>query len=148
MFVAIQKNKIGEHLEEVTNEGITSTIVVPEYSDHKAIIAETKEELEQNSFIAYDRIEEYDFAVMYNGVIYVSEEELIEAKQQYVRQIRNGYLTKYVDPVVSNPLRWNDMSKEEQQTYADYRTYLLTYTDTESWYEQLPLTYDAWIESK
>lgn len=148
MFVAIQKNKIGEHLEEVTNEGITSTIVVPEYNDHKAIIAETKEELEQNSFIAYDRIEEYDFAVMYNGVIYVSEEELIEAKQQYVRQIRNDYLTKYVDPVVSNPLRWNDMSKEEQQTYADYRTYLLAYTDTESWYEQLPLTYDAWIESK
>lgn len=68
----------------------------------------------------------------------------IEYKQNRVREIRNSYLELYVDPVVSNPLRWADMSEEERQQYADYRRYLLNYTSGEDWWEANPKTFDEW----
>ena len=70
----------------------------------------------------------------------------IEYKQNRVREIRNSYLEQYVDPVVSNPLRWADMSEEEKQKYADYRRYLLDYTTGENWWESNPKTFDEWSE--
>ena len=71
-------------------------------------------------------------------------EETIEEKQEFVRAIRNQYLVEYVDGVVSNPLRWADLSKEEQQIYANYRRYLLDYTKNKGWYESLPKTLEEW----
>lgn len=143
MFVAIQKIKTGVDLPERDSEGNIINIA-PEYKDHKAFIASTKEELENNEFIEYERIEEYEFAEMYNGVIYVSKDELIEVKKAHVRSIRDSYLVKYVDSVVSNPLRWADMSDEEKKVYTDYRRYLLDYTTQENWYESNPLTLEDW----
>lgn len=70
----------------------------------------------------------------------------IEYKQNRVREIRNSYLEQYVDPVVSNPLRWADMSEEEKQKYADYRRYLLDFTTGEDWWENNPKTFDEWSE--
>lgn len=70
----------------------------------------------------------------------------IEYKQNRVREIRNSYLEQYVDPVVSNPLRWTDMSEEEKQKYADYRRYLLDYTQGENWWESNPKTFEQWSE--
>lgn len=143
MFVAIQKQKTGVDLPEKDSEGNIINIT-PEYKEHKAFIATTREELENNEFIIYDRIDEYDFAEMYNGVIYVDEKELIAAKETYIRSVRDSYLVQYVDSVVSNPLRWADMSEEEKQTYVDYRRYLLDYTENANWYESEPLTLEKW----
>lgn len=42
-----------------------------------------------------------------------------------VRVQRDSKLTSEVDPVVSNPLRWADLSSEEQTEVAAYRTALL-----------------------
>lgn len=42
-----------------------------------------------------------------------------------VRAERDGKLRFEVDPIVSNPLRWADMSADEQQAWSDYRTALL-----------------------
>ena len=42
-----------------------------------------------------------------------------------VRVQRDAKLTNEVDPVVSNPLRWADLSSEEQTEVAAYRTALL-----------------------
>ena len=110
-----------------------------------SFIGNTKEELENLPCVELTKIEEVDFAEMYNGKIYIKEEELIEAKKVSVRETRDFYLEKYVDPVVSNPLRWNDMSEEEKKEYSDYRKYLLDYPETKDWYEQNPKTFLEFI---
>lgn len=110
----------------------------------KAMIAETREELENMPHIQFSKIEEFDFAVMYYGAIYTTQEELDQAMQKAMRDLRNSYLEIYVDPVVSNPLRWADMSDEEKQQYTDYRHYLLDYTEGAEWWKAEPLTFDEW----
>lgn len=44
------------------------------------------------------------------------------------REKRNALLATQVDPVVSNPLRWGDLSEEQQQAWATYRRALLDIT--------------------
>lgn len=110
----------------------------------KAMIGQTREELENNLFVNFTKIEEVDFAELYNGVIYTSREELDAAMQSAMRAVRNNYLVEYVDGVVSNPLRWADMSEELKQMYTDYRKYLLDYTETENWWLQAPKTLEEW----
>ena len=109
-------------------------------------ISESKEELQNLPCVVLDEIKEVDFAEMYNGVIYTTEEDLTKAKQDYVRGIRNQYLVDYVDGAVSIPLRWADMSQELKDMYMNYRKYLLDYTETENWWENLPKTLDEWKE--
>lgn len=57
-----------------------------------------------------------------------TQEELDAAEAQNVREQRDYLLTTQVDPVVSNPLRWADMSAEQQQAWATYRRALLDIT--------------------
>lgn len=45
-----------------------------------------------------------------------------------VREERNFRLATEVDPMVTNPLRWGDLSAEQQQAWADYRRSLLDIT--------------------
>jgi hypothetical protein len=53
-------------------------------------------------------------------------EEELEAE---VRAERDYCLKHDVDPIVTNPLRWEDLTLEKQQEWKDYRTALLTITD-------------------
>jgi hypothetical protein len=41
------------------------------------------------------------------------------------RSVRDGKLQSEVDSIVSNPLRWADLSTEKQNEWAQYRTDLL-----------------------
>jgi len=47
-----------------------------------------------------------------------------------VRAERNNRLATEVDPIVSNPLRWNDLTTEQQDAWATYRQALLDITTT------------------
>jgi len=75
-----------------------------------------------------------------NGVkVYLTEEEnnqllaewaAEEAKApEYVREERNRILSSEVDPVVSNTLRWNDMTDAKQTEWTNYRQALLDIED-------------------
>ena len=46
-----------------------------------------------------------------------------------VRFERDQILVTEVDPIVSNPLRWADMTTAEQNAWSQYRTDLLNITD-------------------
>lgn len=48
-----------------------------------------------------------------------------EQKTSDARALRNILLVSEVDPIVTNPLRWAELSTEQQQDWADYRTALL-----------------------
>lgn len=107
-------------------------------------IKNTKEEFKSIPHVSIDRIEEVEFAEMFNGVIYTSEEELNNAKAKEVRLVRNSYLEKYVDPK-QLVMVWDSLSTDERKTYSDYRSYLLDYTNTENWYLQNPMTFEEWL---
>ena len=54
-----------------------------------------------------------------------TQEELDAQAATAVRAQRNSILANEVDPIVSNPLRWADMTTEEQNAWSQYRTDLL-----------------------
>jgi hypothetical protein len=58
----------------------------------------------------------------------VTQAELDAGVSVQVRRQRDMYLEMYVDPIVSNPLRWADMSIEDQNAWLQYRTDLLNVT--------------------
>jgi len=58
-----------------------------------------------------------------------TQAELDAAAAAYVRMERDNILSTVVDPIVSNPLRWADMTSEKQAEWASYRTALLDITD-------------------
>lgn len=60
-----------------------------------------------------------------------TQEELDAEAAEAVRYNRDMLLVSEVDPIVSNPLRWADMTAEEQEAWATYRTDLLNITEQE-----------------
>lgn len=58
-----------------------------------------------------------------------TQQWLDETKAAEVRKIRDQKLKFIVDPIVSNPLRWADMTAVQQQRVKDYRQALLDITD-------------------
>ena len=85
-----------------------------------------------------------DYTLCDTEYLLSTDPRAIEYKQNTTREIRNSYLSQYIDPIVSNPLRWADMSDTEKQVYVDYRRYLLDYTEQENWWENYPKTIDEW----
>ena len=58
-----------------------------------------------------------------------TQEELDAKAAAAVREERSHILRTEVDPIVSNPLRWADMTTAEQNAWSQYRTELLNITD-------------------
>ena len=58
-----------------------------------------------------------------------SDEQVAEEAAYSVRRERDYLLRQDVDPIVSNALRWADMTTEEQNAWSAYRTALLNITD-------------------
>ena len=54
-----------------------------------------------------------------------SDENLSSA----VRMERDYILVREVDPIITNPLRWDDLTTNEQNAWKQYRTDLLNITD-------------------
>lgn len=113
-------------------------------NDLITFMADTREELENLPCVELTEIKEVEFAESYSGVIYIDLAELQMAKEKAIRSVRDQYLVEYVDAVVSNPLRWADMSTDERTQITNYRRYLLDYTEMENWWEQNPLTFEEW----
>ena len=73
-------------------------------------------------------------------------EPTVEELQAEVRSVRNSYLEKYVDPK-QLVMVWDSLSADDKKLYADYRQYLLDYTEIEEWYLSNPMTFDEWKQS-
>jgi hypothetical protein len=77
---------------------------------------------------------EFDVAELYNRMnadpktttyIPPTQEEVNQKLAIEIRNQRNSILATIVDPMVSNPLRWADLTLKQQQEWADYRHALL-----------------------
>lgn len=92
---------------------------------------------------------EMDVEQAYDGSWYLqgfAPEKSIETMQAEVRAVRNSYLEKYVDPK-QLVMVWDSLSVDDKKLYADYRQYLLDYTEQEDWYLQNPMTLDEWKQT-
>ena len=49
------------------------------------------------------------------------------------RYYRDYMLKQFVDPVVQNPLRWDDLGDDRQQQVVEYRKALLDITNQSGW---------------
>ena len=58
-----------------------------------------------------------------------TQAQLDEQATTQIRKKRDMLLTRVVDPIVSNPLRWGDLTTEQQQSWTNYRRALLDITD-------------------
>jgi hypothetical protein len=58
-----------------------------------------------------------------------TQQELDAAAAMVARQQRDYLLATEVDPIVTNPLRWADLTTEQQDAWAAYRRALLDITD-------------------
>jgi hypothetical protein len=73
----------------------------------------------------------------------------VEEIAAQMRAVRDQKLKFEVDPVVLNPLRWNDMTEVQQQAWADYRRALLDMPNDPAfpWYTTVVTTDPAWGSS-
>lgn len=71
-----------------------------------------------------------DIQHMWSGEQWVlrPQQEIDTMVAEQVRNDRDYRLLTQVDPVVTNPLRWADLTPEQQQAWADYRRSLLDIT--------------------
>ena len=120
MFVAIQKIKTGERIERQETEYGVIDVVIPEYSDHLAFIAETKEQLENDATITYDRIDEYEYAERYNGVIYTDRTECTNAKNENIKKIREKLYLAKIDPLHAEKQRKVVVGVWTEEMEAEY----------------------------
>jgi len=58
-----------------------------------------------------------------------TQEELDSAVAEHVRSERDNILVTEVDPLVTNSLRWGDLTSEERDEWAKFRRDLLDITD-------------------
>tara|TARA_R110002153_G_scaffold144569_1_gene295788 strand:- start:248 stop:661 length:414 start_codon:yes stop_codon:yes gene_type:complete len=61
-----------------------------------------------------------------------TQEEIDANTVLEVRAERNHTLATVVDPLVSNPLRWSDLTSEKQDEWSQYRTNLLNVPQQDS----------------
>ena len=60
-----------------------------------------------------------------------TEAEVDAAAAAAVRVERDSLLRSFVDPVVSNPLRWKELKASKRKEWSDYRSALLNITKSE-----------------
>lgn len=123
MFVAIQKIKVGEHIEQQTTEDGIVEIIVPDYEEHKSFVSESREKLEemQESGIAqFERIEEYEYAEMYAGNIYTDRTECVAAQNKQIKERRAALYAEQVDTLHAQKTKdtiMGEWSDEKEKAY-------------------------------
>ena len=73
-----------------------------------SFVSETREELEKLPCVTLDKIEEVEFAELFNGAIYLDKEELLQVKTKEIEAIRRDLYIAEVDPITAHINRLRD----------------------------------------
>ncbi len=87
-----------------------------------------------------------DVEQAYTGQWYIegfAPEKPESVKAAEVRQTRDNYLKKYVDPI-QLIIRWNALTQQEQTFYTDYRQYLLDIPQLTDFPNITVLSFEEW----
>lgn len=85
-----------------------------------------------------------DYTMVEGEYLLNDDPAAIEYEQNRIREIRNSYLVEFVDPIVSNQIRFSEMSETDKEKILNYRRYLLDYTNNENWWQKSPLDWENW----
>jgi hypothetical protein len=66
-----------------------------------------------------------------------SKKELTAVKANETRELRDIYLRTVVDPIVTNPFRWAELTEEDKEKYTTYRRQLLDITKQDGFPESV-----------
>ena len=69
----------------------------------------------------------------YAAYVPPTSEEIIAEQAAMARGTRQEILQSFVDPYVTNNLRWQSMTDAQRQTISDYRQQLLDITEQTGW---------------
>jgi len=83
----------------------------------------------ETSVLEADYIEDMAAYRVVNGEVLLDADKQAELIGEEVRQERDDRLSSEVDPIVTNPLRWAELTEAKQAEWAAYRTALLNITD-------------------
>ena len=81
-----------------------------------------------------DKGSQFDTDLLYKRVVAAgsitaytppTQSELNTEKAKDMRELRDAILSSEVDPIVTNPLRWEELSTSKQNEWKAYRTALL-----------------------
>jgi len=61
----------------------------------------------------------------YAAYLAPTQAEIDDGNALGVRTLRDSILTELVDPIVTNPMRWNDLTEAKQADWTQFRTDLL-----------------------
>ncbi len=95
-----------------------------------SMVASTREELEKNPFIKFDRIEESsENYELFDGKYYPVNDELVAAKNEEIRKQRQSWYEQHTDPLASRKLRrqalglWTD--EDEAAFVAEIKSLMI-----------------------
>lgn len=85
-----------------------------------------------------------DYTMVEGEYLLNDDPAAIEYEKNRIRELRNSYLVQFVDHVVSNQIRFSEMSETDKEKILNYRRYLLDYTNNENWWQKSPLDWENW----
>ena len=124
-------------IENYRNAKFNETVV----NDHRRITCEIEHPTHgwiPFNLCKYDSESDIDVVNLYEKIIadgsaaayiFPSEDELLAEATNDARLQRKMLLETVVDPIISNPFRWGDLSTEAQNRLTTYRQSLLDITD-------------------
>ena len=117
------------------------------YENWKILKSEADEKAEEYSAVANWCNENGQYTIEEQGEYFAVveiPEPTEEEKATAIRAMRDNYLKEYVDEYVTNPLRWHDMSEEQQEEIKNYRRYLLDIPEQKEFPNIEVMTFDEW----
>lgn len=140
MFLGYQNAEVEKTNKIMLDDkGNITENIYPVFKEIPVMFSEKKEILEELPGITFTKIVETNEPVEnIRGKIYVGD-EIIEAKKEYIRGIRNNMLKS------SDEWGVEDREKTtEVISHREWREYLRNYTKQKDWWEQNPLNFEEW----
>lgn len=91
-----------------------------------------------NCVEVFEKRDDYDsrFKVVDRKIVPKTDAEIADQERPFavkaVRRCRDYLLREEVDPIVTNPLRWGDLTDSQKNAFIAYRQALLHITDSEN----------------
>lgn len=116
-----------------TNNRIDCWLNLPEYEGWTPYTLDVNDaDMTIDNTVLLAQMQEANDIAPYVAPTPPTQDELDAISASAIRRERRGLLSGLVDPVVSNPMRWDVLTSTEQNEVTAYRTALLNITDQDT----------------
>jgi hypothetical protein len=116
-----------------TNNRIDCWLNLPEYEGWTPYTLDVNDaDMTIDNTVLLAQMQEANDIAPYVAPTPPTQDELDAISATAIRSERRGLLSGLVDPVISNPMRWDGLTSTEQNEVTAYRTALLNITDQDT----------------